>query len=210
VKLAKLLGLTLAAVLVLSAATASVASAKKFQSTIYPVHLKAEKVGADHAFTIGAFSVTCKNPLLTGGPFSEAKEEIEVTPDYKGCFYSGVGATVAMEGCKYRINANTTKVDLACPGTSKMRITSFNLSGECEVQIAGQNGLEKIEYTNNAGPPKTITVKASVEKIKYKVTLSNGLCPLKMGEEGEGKYTGEFVAKGWDAKEQNQYGVFVE
>jgi hypothetical protein len=214
VKPFKMLGLAVVAALALSASTASFASAKAFQSTTYPVNVKGEKTGiSDHFFGIGpTATIACKTVVYTAGPFSEAKEEIEVTPTYNNCSASGgLGAVVAMEGCKYRLNANTTKVNLVCPGTSKMRLVMTNGTTECEVQIASQNGLSKIEYMNNAGPPKTITVDAFVKGIKYKVTESKGLCPLKKGAEGEdGEYSGEVLAKGWDANEENQWGIYVE
>lgn len=138
------------------------------------------------------------------GEVNKAVEQLEVLPSYSGCNIFGASATVNMEGCKYRFNANTTDVDLVCPSGKVVKV----VIGTCEVQFGSQEGLNAVSYVNNAGPPKTVTVKATVTGVKYNKTKDGKLCPLAgTGEKSDGEFSGDTVVKGFQSAKQ--LGVFV-
>jgi hypothetical protein len=169
------------------------ASAAYLQATEYPAEVKAEREGEAHAFATDGLTVKCEGASF-GAELQEAVETLEVAPTYSKCTAAGLTASVTAEGCKYRLDANASDVDLVCPSGKAMKIVA--VSGTCEVQIGSQSGIQKDEFVNHAGPPKTVTVKFNAEKIKYSKTKDSGACPLSgLGEKSDGTYSGSMLAK---------------
>jgi hypothetical protein len=193
VKTIRNLAIGAAAILVLGLITAASASAEFIQATQYPAEVKAEREGEVHIFTVEGFAVKCETASFKA-ELPEPVETLEVAPQYEKCTSLGSAASVTMEGCKYRLDANATDVDLVCPAGKKLKIVA--LAGNCEVQIGSQNAIEKDEYVNHAESPKTVTVKFKSEKVKYTKTKDGFICPLSgLGEKSDGAYTGNMLAK---------------
>jgi hypothetical protein len=182
---------------------ASGASAAYIQADEYPAEVKGEREGEVHIFGLeGGLSVKCETATFTA-ELPEPREVVEVLPSYEKCTASGVAATVTMEGCKYRLDANTTDVDIVCPAGKVIKI----VTGTCEVQIGSQNGLEKEEYVNHEAEPETVTVESEAKSIKYTKTKDGFLCPLSgLGEKSDGTYTGDSLAKAFHGA---QVGFFI-
>lgn len=169
-----------------------------------PVSILGEQAGEPFIFTIeNGTGIECKKATYTG-EVNKAVQELEVLPSYSECNVFGAAATVNMEGCKYRFNANTNDVDLVCPAGKVVKATV----GTCEVQFGSQEGLKSITYVNNGGPPKTVTVEAAVTGVKYNKTKDGALCPLAgTGEKADGEFTGDTLVKGFQG--ETQVGVLV-
>lgn len=197
----RLLGTIATAVLALSASFASIASAEKFEADSYPVELKGEAVNENPVFLVdeGKIAVECLEASVSGS-LSEAKEVIEVLPDYDECevLTYGIPATVSMEGCKYRVNASTYDMDLVCPEGKKVKVAAAT----CTIHIGSQNDREQIEYLDSEGSPQTFTAEADVEKLTY--TATDGfLCPLSSGgEKQDGVYHGDFLVGAFSGEAQ--------
>lgn len=183
------------AVLVLGFVTTASASAAYFQATEYPAEVKGEREGEVHIFTVeGGFSLKCETDTF-GAELPEPLETLEVAPKYEKCTALGLSATVTMEGCKYRLDANAADVDIVCPEGKAIKI----VAATCEVQIGSQNGIEKDEYVKHEESPKTLSVKFKAEKIKYNKTKDGFLCPLSgLGEKSDGTYTGNILVKAYN------------
>jgi hypothetical protein len=193
-KLVRTLAFTALAVFVLGFVTNASASAAYFQATEYPAEVKAEREGEVHIFTAeGGISVKCETDTFSA-ELPEPLETLEVAPKYEKCTALGSAATVAMEGCKYRLDANAADVDIVCPAGKAIKV----VAGTCEVQISSQNGVEKDEYVNHEASPETISVNFKAEKMKYNKTKDGFLCPLSgLGEKSDGTYAGNFLAKAY-------------
>jgi hypothetical protein len=193
-KSARTLAFAALAVLVLGFVTTASASGAYFQATEYPAEVKAEREGEVHILTVeGGISVKCETDSFTA-ELPEPLETLEVAPKYEKCTALGAAATVAMEGCKYRLDANAADVDIVCPAGKAIKIAAFT----CEVQIGSQNGVEKDEYVNHEASPGTVSVNFKAEKIKYNKTKDGFLCPLSgLGEKSDGTYAGNFLAKAY-------------
>lgn len=213
--LIKTLGVAMMAVLTLTAVAASSASAAQFQAEEYPVTLKGAQ-STQHVFTIeGGLTVSCKTVVFEGQEkYGEKQQSITMTPTYEGCKAFGfVEAAVNMEGCQYEYpepqgtsSPYSGQVSVQCPEGQLITITA----GTCEVRVGEQGPLQTVKYTNNEGPPKTITVGAGVEQIAYNKIEDGLLCPLNgTGENGDGKYTGNALVKGFNQNSE-QVGIFVE
>jgi len=192
--------------LVLGALAPAIASASYVQATEYEAEVKGEKEGGAHTFTLegGTLSVQCEKATFAGElPIPE--EEEEVLPSFESCTASGSAASVNMEGCKFRLNANTTDVDVVCPAGKAIKIVAAFET--CEVQIGSQNNVEKAEFINNEVSPKTVSVKANATGIKYTKTKDGFFCPLSgVGEKSDGTYVGNTLMKAFHGA---QVGLFV-
>jgi|GEM_PF-1391382 len=183
-------------------AVASAAAAENyFQATEYMAEVKGE--GTAHTFTFEGTSVECGAVDIVGN-LQEPQEEIEVLPEYEECSAFGfLSGTVNVEGCKYRLHANTPDFDIVCPAGKAIKIVGVT----CEVQIGSQNNVQKVEYTNNGSSPKTLTIETGLEGLKYNKTKDGFGCPLSgTGEKSNGYYVGEVLAKAFKG---SQVGLFV-
>lgn len=189
----KILAVTTAGAIAVLAVTVAGASGDSFQALEYPAEISSQQEGSEgHVLTAEAgLAVECKSATLTG-ELSEPLEEFEVSPSYGECTYSGIPATVTIEGCKYRLDANASDVDVVCPAGKAIKV----VVGTCEVQVGSQNNITSIEYVNNLGPPRTVSAKSNLEAIKYNKTKDGFLCPLAgTGEKEDGTLTGETLVK---------------
>jgi len=200
-KLTKMLGAALVAVLAL-AAMASAASAAEFKATSSPVDLLAGQ-DTTHTFTTDGSSVTCETATFSENGVTAPSKTVKVTPSYSGCTAFGfAGAKVEMNGCKYEFlepNASLVgNVKLAC-GANKARIFASVFGSTCEVLIGetSNTNLSSISYKNEATSPTTVKVTASVKGITAEKTKDTGICPLKgTGTVSNAEYSGTSTVEG--------------
>jgi len=153
----KALGLALAAILALSAVSASGVSAAtepiaKFSCSTYPCSLSGEQPAAEkHEFVTAAGAVECELAIFQSSTISEAATGLTVTPTYEECVLHNAltgttdPATVTMNGCDYKftIHYHETKkgagvkadeysgdVDIVCPAEKAIEIHVFKAADE--------------------------------------------------------------------------------
>ncbi len=200
-KLTKMLGTALVAMLALSV-MASAASAAEFKAAKSPVNLFAGQ-DTKHVFTTDGSAVECETATFEATGVVSPSKTVTVTPDYKGCTAFGfVGAKVEMKGCQYEFlqpNAELVgNVRLAC-GANKIRIFASFLGSTCEVLIGetGNTNLAKVTYKNEATSPSTVKVTAAVTGITAEKTKDSGICPLKgTGTVKTAEYSGTSTVEG--------------
>lgn len=181
----KVLG-AVAAVLALLAIGASTASAAAFQAAEYTAELKGQQEGSHVLTAEGGLSITCTTVSMSG-EMTKASETIELTPTYSGCTASGLSATVATEGCKFRFDANASDMDIVCPGTNAILVKAVT----CEAKIGSQNGITTVTNSNSKGPPEAVSINASLKGIKYNKVKDGLFCPFSgTGEKEDGGLTG--------------------
>jgi hypothetical protein len=177
------------ALLTTSVATASEAEFHVFDASAYPAEVKSAAAAKNHVLTIeGGLSVKCESATFAGAEtYSEPQREIKLIPTYSGCTAFGLAATVNMEGCGFRANADTASLKIECPAGKVVKITA----GTCEVQIGGQENLKTISYANSGGSPATVNVEMHLTSIAYNKTKDGLACPLAgTGELANGAYDG--------------------
>lgn len=173
------------ALLLLVALTSS-ARAEVFDPELFPATLTGS-VGEAATFGAESLSVKCTSAAYSG-EIPEPVETLEVSVSYSGCTGGGLAATVAMEGCKWRLYANTSAVDLVCPGENMVKITA--VAGNCEVRIGPQTSLSSVEYSNVESSPETVAAKFALKSIAYTKTKDGFLCPLSgTGGKSDGTLT---------------------
>lgn len=176
----KIFGLALVAVLVLSAAAVSSASAAlEFESSSNG-SLLGKNVG-NHKFKTSAGTVECSTATASGS-ITSAKTAVQaVKVEYSGCKFSIFGATVSP--AEYLFNA---------AGTATLDNTvTIVAAGFCTATVAPQGPLSKVLYKNIAGPPMELEVVAEVTGIHY--VLGSG-CP-GAGLHTDGTYNGTEIVK---------------
>src|SRR6266566_6121728 len=144
----KIIGLALAAVFALSAATAASASAAHFEASESSNLLAKVVTGAsgEQVFTTKAGKVVCKALKVKAGKSTAGKVETQLaTISYENCTAFGLTATISE--AEYLFHAGTT------PGTGTVDVEkaiTIKAAG-CEVKVPAQKGLGKITYKNVGG-----------------------------------------------------------
>jgi len=187
--------LAIAAALAVSAVAASAASAGTFKADSYPATIKGEQT-TQIVFTgvVGAWKCT---KLAMVGELAASSVSLTLAPQYEGCAWAGIAATISMNGCTYKFAAGETvegketkvkgTMDVVCP-TGKEMVLVLN-GGTCTIRIAPQTNLSSVTY-ETAGTPADVSLVLNVSGITYKV--ENGLtCP---NSPANGTYTNGTLA----------------
>lgn len=183
----KAVGLAFITTLILSAMPVSAASGEAFQAAEYTAEVSGQQEGSQ-TLSLDGLAVSC-GVMTLNGELTEAQEELELTPTYSECTSGGESATIAVEGCKYLLDANASDLDIVCSAEETIAVTARG--GNCEAEISGQNGRTTVTHTNLEGPPDAISLNASVGSIKYKKTKDAGTCPFSgTGEKENGSLAG--------------------
>jgi hypothetical protein len=173
----KMLGLALVAVfamssLVASSALATLPDTDAIVSESVPVKLTGAQENGLSKFTLAGQAVECTtasvNATVAATTVTEVLTEV---PSYGGCTYAGAGATVNMNGCKYRLTGTTktdgdAKADVVCEGTNKIELTLNAIA--CKVFVATQEAEEGYTITTvGTGTTRELTLHITA---KAKVT----------------------------------------
>jgi hypothetical protein len=196
----KALGLAIVAMLAMSAVVTSAASAQATTAkltamdNVYPKTWYATNSAGQETLTTEAGTVECASTF--SGSIAGATQEFTVNPVYSGCKAFGfLNATVAMEGCSYRLKITTTLTspthhyqvhsNVVCPAGKAIKITA----GTCVVTIGAQTGLTTADLENNAATTD-ILFRPTKGKTNYTVVTDGFGCPFAgTGVKTDGTYT---------------------
>jgi len=191
----KTLGAVVLAALVM-AVNASPASAKvaEFASEKYPSVLVGTQT-APHEFLTVAGPLKCMEAKITGNLAAQAPS-VSVSPSYGMCTFVGKPATVAMNGCTYRLeaglllneNESMGLMKIVCPGANEIVVTA----GECVMKIPPTAEAEGFVDFKNI-EEKEIEAKLDVAPLKYSL---NNKCGVPEGNKEGGKLLGPYRIKG--------------
>ena len=177
----KIFGMTVMALLAVSAVGVSGASAALLLFLASTTGLLlGHLVGGPHQFVTEEGTVECEVANAHGTVSSTATEIQAAIVTYEKCKVSGLGVSATITPAEYLFNAN---------GTATLdNLVKVNAgSGLCIINIEPQGPLSTIGYDNIAGPPMEILVLANVTGISYEA--SSVLCPKK-GKFNGGTYKG--------------------
>ena len=203
----KALGLSLMAVLALSAVVASAAQANNVTAAKYTATLTGKdlgkKAGEYARFTVGngARFIECEESIYTA-TLVKAETVITVTPTYNKCFANGltsVPATVTMNECDYMLEATsktTARLSVKCPvgkqieihlyenaaaHTAKTSLCTYDISDKVVAEKKQNQNLEKITLEKGTeGGVEDITLKLALEKVAVNSTIgAAGVCGVK-------------------------------
>lgn len=185
----KVLGVSVVAVLALSAVVTSISAAAQFTASTYPTTY--EPVGNEGTgeFLTEAGASRCKH-ITAAGTLLEASSTVAVSTSYSECTSFGLPSTVKMEGCEYLLHVSsgsadtyTGSGDIVCPEGKKV----IGTIATCEIQIPAQAGAVSIEFINNTAE-SYIEGNITASKVHYTVTKDNIGCPFKgTGTKTDGK-----------------------
>lgn len=207
------LALSLFALLAVSAAMASPASARlEFTAEgKYPITMDGSGVAAEPStFSTNEGEIVCKETIFTGTTTEAEKinspATVYVAPNYKQCEVkgqAGVKVEFTPQACTYLFHVHenpgkhqfTGTGDILCPGEDGME---FDLSvmgfDVCTVTIPPQESLGTIDYendTNGAGPTDDdVTTKMTILNELHYFVDNEFACPLEEGTYNDGSYTG--------------------
>ena len=205
----KTLGLAFIAVLAMSAAATSAASADYLTAETAFVSLTGKQTGAGDVFTTTAGTVKCKQASYKT-PFPEPTPTpwVTVTPSYpaktsggeQNCTAFGFPAEVTTNECSYKfwLGAGTSgTVEVVCPIGKEITVTAVSAgTTKCVVHIGPQTTFG-ITFSNiGAGTTREINVAAAIfSGLSYKHTAGSGIGSCTSGS-GFGSYTGSAVMTG--------------
>jgi hypothetical protein len=148
----------LAAVLAMSAITASAAAANEFHAAAAPTTLT---VGSNETqkflYESSGKTVECTAVAGAGGMQTQTKKEVVFEPQYSECTVNGISfskAEVSMNGCAYQFTIEATKNEgqthVNCFASKQITITVkvFGIS-VCTYHIGKQTPKGNADYVNN-------------------------------------------------------------
>jgi hypothetical protein len=174
----------------------SVAAPGEFSASKYPNALHAAP-GSNLIFTVEGSAAECNKAELDSANLSGASKELSLTPTYSECNVFGLpGATITPNGCTYGLGQPEGSGDfwsgglaIKCPAGKKIVIAGTSGFGNCTVEVGEQSGLSKVEYENQTANAH-LGLTFAVSKLSATVTVSNGVCPVNLGEKKNATLTG--------------------
>jgi hypothetical protein len=179
--------------------SAASASASLFLAAEYPVLVTA--LGGTQTFVAGGATSVCSKILAMSGLITGPTSLLLVHPSYDECNVTisavKVPAKVLTTGCNYVFHAalSLTKegsVDVECETGKEIKIELEGSLLGCVISVGAQTGLKSVDYMNNEPGLGEVTVRASVEKIKWAAT---SICGIALSG-NEATYTGTAHAEG--------------
>lgn len=186
-KLTKI-GIVLAAMLAISALTASAASALEFNSNKSPATLTGTSGNTTHVFKVDGETASCTAEYTPASLVTPRNSVPNIKVTYSSCVIFGIPGGINMGGCTYEFRTpNDTpaimgKFGIWCTDPKNDYITLFSklFGTECEVRIGETNNtsLSTLSYENDKPKAGTLRVTANVSGITVNKTKDNGSCPL--------------------------------
>jgi len=205
----KALGLSMVAVLAMSAFVASAAHAEAGEVTAgaYPATISGVQTN-ENVLSNGVRSVTCATASLTG-TLSAASSTVSITPSYSNCSGNGsTTATVNTNGCSYLLHVTTQTsestgtgtVDVVCPEGKRIQIdiwaTGQHPAGPklCRLEVPAQNGVNGGEYHNVTAPSGKKGIELTFNANNVRVLRVEGTSTAcGAAEKVNGTYTGNVL-----------------
>lgn len=185
----KVIGLVLAAALLISAFASAAQANTKFTAGSYPVTGIGTQT-TQHSFTIGGNrTVKCANATFHG-TLTAAATDITITPTYSNCKIKiptsegELDATVTMNSCHYTFtepSLGVGAVDILCPGGALIVIEVYNGTGVahseanriCRFTVAAQGPRNSLTYTNVGATVIAHANVTGIEVTKTAGTIAN-------------------------------------
>lgn len=182
---------------------ATAAQAAEFKAEKYPASLTGSQLGTGTGGTPGESGTIlsfegqmteCGSGGFTG-ELKAASTQVSINQFGLSCTAFGMSASVAWNGCNYRLNigsgsgdAYAGTIDFICPAGAKIVISGNG----CEIQIGPQSGLSTVSYENlTTEKPQKLRVVFNVSGFTYTKTQDGFLCPLNgTGVATDGKLVG--------------------
>jgi len=154
----------------------------------------------NHVFTVEGSKVECEEIGFEGFVESNQAQSQVVYPSYKKCKAFGfANATVKPSSalCRFEFRAATDGAGMATvrlfgcleAETKGIQIeVNIPFIAKCLVDVPEQSVASAVGYSNPTGT--SVRVKATATGIMNDVTTSTGACPLKVGTNSTGAYTG--------------------
>lgn len=178
-------------------------SPPKFISASYPRTIVGQKIkGASQKLGFPYGSLECTT-MKFNSSISGATAQLEVAPEYSGCTWVGIVASVNMNGCSYSFNLEAVgppyagNLGIACPAGKTIEIVA-NPSGtvKCTATIGAQTtNAGGLAFTNE--PESAVKLTLGVSGIKYhqQEGAGSGHC-TGTGDFTNGTYTGSSLLTG--------------
>ncbi|HEU5251889.1 MAG TPA: hypothetical protein VFU16_01005 [Solirubrobacterales bacterium] len=149
-----------------------------FDAGYYPAELKGAQT-TTLVFKVDGQAAQCNSATFSGTQ-NEPLDAIELEASFSNCTAFGFsGATVTMNTCKFKPNADTSTNGFIC-GETPIKIKSSAFGSTCEVQIgeSGNTKLSKFSASTVNSSPKTVSGKFELTGMAANKTADTGLCPL--------------------------------
>lgn len=221
-RMLRVLGLALVAILAMSALVASTASADEFTAETEKVTLTGTNEPAEpDVLTIPEVGLTtCKHVHYDIGTITTPTTTVTATPTYSECTSLGFPATIHHNECKYIFHVTgrgltTGDITISCPAGKEITITAIAAgTTKCTIHIPPQTlsvaGSDPVTYTNTgAGTGQDVTAKVQYAALSGKTTKGTGLgaCPEKAF--ANASFTGRGVVSAKDDLNVNPVGIFL-
>jgi trypsin len=143
----------------------------KFRAEAAPTVLTGKQHLGATVLPFDAGFVSCAETTYTGEMTEAETIEVSLTPNYAGCEFAGLKATVDVNGCQYKLTPFAKEgvnfegsVDVVCPEGKKIEVTG---SG-CTITIGPQLERRTVTFTNvGAGATREITVDFNLAGLTY-------------------------------------------
>jgi hypothetical protein len=148
-----------------------------FSSAGYPATVTGEQTAAQEFGTkIGTFK--CKTGKFVSSGLVETSTALTLNPTYEGCTAAGLGLTVKMNGCDYRLTVEKTtsestvdlELHIECPAGSAIEASIVGSTCKLKIEPQTVKGLE----THNEASDVKMTM--SVTGLRYIIENGNK-CP---------------------------------
>ncbi len=185
-RITKMVGIAIAAVMALSAVAAASASAEEFIASKTGT-LKAKALSTQTFQTkSGGTTVVCTKLSLEKGEVVEPlkKKEQQATVKYETCEVEGLGGTASITPANYTFLTEPAAADVK----EAITITANAIGVVCKVSVGVQSALKAIKYVNLAGGK--VEIEAKVTGISSTIVESNS--SFFCGSTGEKSSTGTY------------------
>lgn len=217
----KLLGLALIAVLAMSVATASMASADTSMTESAPAKLTGSQQGSAN-FTTTFGNTVCKEAKYTGTT-TTGVTTFTVTPSYpektvigeQNCTTAGLPSLIHTNGCTYLFHIGAVTggtMDIVCSAGKEITVTAgYNITIKCTVHVPAQTGLSNVEYRNTGfGATRELIVEMGITNLKYSHTKGSGIGACTAGSGTTGSAVGNVLITAEKDNESTEHvGIFL-
>jgi hypothetical protein len=209
----RILGIAVGALLAVSSALASIASADDFTAEKYPATLTGKNTKIDK-LTVTVGTVGCQNSSYVA-TVTGATTTLTITPSYSSCTAFGFPATIDMNGCQLigNIGAGTTgDGDISCPAGQSITITAISAgTNKCTLHIESQADLTGvITFVNKgSGTTREVELSGTLTGVDYSHTKGTGLGACAAGTATNGSIEMSALVTGEEDPGSGHIGIFL-
>lgn len=166
----------------------------------YPITITGQqKASTDHVFAVQWGTMKCTSAKFSSS-ISGASTQFTVTPEYGGCTWGGLSASVKTNGCTYTFNVLNKPPsgstfyghpDIACPAGKAIELVAsaagiVKCTATVPTQSPNENGLS---FTNEAAT-STIGLVVGMQGVDFHQQEGSGLGKCSTGDYTNGAFSG--------------------